>query len=56
MSDDAGEYICNYMLYKNLQRSQTLANSKVESFFVHIPTFETIPQTNHESFAVALIN
>ena len=43
VSDNAGEYICNYMLYKHLQRSQILANPKVESFFVHIPTFESIP-------------
>ena len=38
VSDDAGQYLCNYMLYNSLELSKDLPNTK--ALFIHIPTID----------------
>ena len=70
-SDDAGEYICNYMYYKGLIACEKLcsqltsvdgepgscpvAATNIETFFCHVPAFETIPEPQQQKFVVDLI-
>ena len=37
-SDDAGRYICNYIYYRSLQRTNG------RSLFIHVPPYSVIPQ------------
>ena len=49
VSCDAGEYICNYMFYRNLE---CFAKEKdVRSLFVHIPELRTISGPEQQAFA-----
>ena len=60
ISSDAGEYICNYTYYRNLQRSGTMCTEKctdtVKSLFCHVPSFQTISEEQQKAFAVDLLD
>ena len=40
-SSDAGDYLCNYMYYKSL----VALNKVADVLFIHVPTFDVIPET-----------
>jgi pyrrolidone-carboxylate peptidase len=40
-SSDAGDYLCNYMYYKSL----VALNKVADVIFIHVPTFDVIPET-----------
>ena len=60
MSDDAGDYICNYMYYRNMMKRESicdnLSNAKVYSLFCHFPAFSTIEEQKQKSFVVDMLH
>ena len=52
-SQNAGEFICNYMYYRNLDYCS--ACNQTSALFVHIPSFSTIPEEDHVKFAKDLL-
>lgn len=49
-SRDAGTYLCNYSLYRALQRHPSVAIG-----FLHVPPFEAIPQNTQEELLEKLL-
>lgn len=47
-SNDAGTYLCNYMLYTTM--TKYLNDDNVCSFFIHVPTLENYDLEKHEKF------
>lgn len=47
-SNDAGTYLCNYMLYTTMIKY--LNEENVCSFFIHVPTLENYDLNKHEKF------
>jgi pyrrolidone-carboxylate peptidase len=47
-SNDAGTYLCNYMLYTTMNKY--LNDENVCSFFIHVPTLENYDLNKHENF------
>ncbi len=47
VSDDPGRYICNYVYFCGLEKCQA---SGVTVLFIHLPTFETLPQSAQRLF------
>ena len=50
VSNSGGEYICNYMYYKNLQcleeRKSNCGATDIHALFVHVPTFKSINEAD----------
>ena len=53
LSLDAGEYICNYTFYRNLETCQSLNNTT--GLFVHFPTFANVSEPEQEKFIKRLL-
>jgi pyroglutamyl-peptidase len=53
-SDDAGRFICNYLYYLSLKQFKDAGRGV--SLFVHVPSFETLPQEQHLAFARDLLD
>lgn len=53
VSTDAGRYICNYTLYQSLLRSRGVPSEA--SIFIHVPSFEKIPEEAQKGFVVAAL-
>ena len=51
VSDDAGQYLCNYTYYQSLQKITPSANV----LFVHIPPLDKIPLSIQDQFLTALV-
>jgi pyroglutamyl-peptidase len=50
ISDDAGQYLCNYIYYQSLQK---VASGK--ALFVHTPPLDKIPLITQDHFLTALV-
>ena len=58
LSTNAGEYICNYMYYKNLKIQCELASQypgRVHSLFVHVPQFDKVKETDQQNLVCDLL-
>ena len=59
VSQNAGEYICNYAFYKNIMKCKSFctekSTSKVHALFVHVPSFETIEEPKQQAFVVDML-
>ena len=58
MSDDAGDYICNYMFYRNLETCTQIvkdAELACTGLFVHFPAFRDCEEVTQEKFAKQLL-
>ena len=46
ISDDAGEYICNYMFYRALETAKSLCTDgrKCHAMFLHMPAFKSLSE------------
>lgn len=53
-SDDAGEFVCNYLYYRSLRACQTAPHVCV--VFVHVPPFEAVPLELQLYTLVALVS
>ena len=53
VSDNAGEYICNYMFYSALKHAEKI--DSCTALFVHFPTFQNVAQEEQVTFVKALI-
>lgn len=51
-SKDPGRYLCNYIYYKSLQRSDSDSDSEVKAYslFIHVPPFTQIPLSEQVQF------
>jgi pyroglutamyl-peptidase len=43
LSDDPGLFLCNYIYFASLQRSQAVRRPRVHSLFIHVPLASAIP-------------
>ncbi len=52
-SEDAGEFICNYMFFRSIETSKRIQSSfelsekckpKCYSLFIHVPSFTTVAE------------
>ena len=59
VSQDAGDYICNYTYYRNLQMRQSFCTDKcvtnLKSLFCHVPSFTTVNEAQQKAFIVDLL-
>lgn len=58
VSHDAGRFVCNYTLYRSLERCQQqrqLSHGLWAAVFVHVPTFTIKSQQEQLSFAKSLL-
>lgn len=58
VSTDPGRYICNYIYFQSLAMHRVeakCAGPVVQSVFVHVPTFERIPESQQRAFLPALL-
>jgi pyroglutamyl-peptidase len=53
LSDNPGAFICNYIYYTSLYKTLPL---RIPSLFVHVPSFETIPEAKQFEFVHALLS
>ena len=56
VSEDPGRYVCNWLYYLSLKESEKYRQSGVVvySLFVHVPSFEYIPEERQLQFVHAL--
>ena len=53
LSNSAGEFICNFIFYRNLEICKALfeeTNCLATGLFVHIPTFKNCSEDKQEAF------
>ena len=57
MSEDAGEYICNYMYYRALEACCNLRAKGINctALFLHVPNFKNIDEDTQHQFLDSLI-
>ena len=53
-SNNAGEYICNYMFYRALQNIEA-KKVKGTAVFVHVPAFNSVAEEDQHKFAQSLL-
>ena len=54
ISNDAGNYLCNYVYFKTLEKFHEM-NEKKKSVFVHIPPAENLNSEDLKNFALKLL-
>jgi len=52
-SEDAGDYICNYIYYQSLEKCQGCDD--ISTLFVHVPTFATLSEEKQQQCLYKLL-